>query len=155
MRRRVGAVAAVIGLVAAIGVTGSAVAAKKVAFSQTNLGAQISLKGTSFQAAYKVTSSVDASGAAVQVGKVSGTAFPLSGSDTTTAYFADGVSKTKNTFRLGAPNAKGISSLTGSGKCVAGGTGVHKKEKCSYTFKGTYNTKTTITEVKGTGTETR
>jgi hypothetical protein len=155
MRRRVVAVAAVIGLVAAVGVTGSAVAAKTRAFTLTQLGAQIIQRGTSFQAVYKVTSSLDGSGASVQVGKVKGTAFPLSGSDTLTAYFANGVSKTLNTFKLGAPNAKGISSLTGTGKCIGGGTGVHKHEKCSYTFKGTYNTKTTITEVKATGTWTR
>jgi hypothetical protein len=36
-----------------------------------------------------------------------------------------------------------------------GGTGVHKKEKCTYTFKGTYNTKTTVANVKVTGTDTR
>jgi len=155
MRRRVGAVAAVIGLVAAVGVTGSAVAAKTRAFTLTQLGAQIIQRGTSFQAVYKVTSSLDGSGASVQVGKVKGTAFPLSGSDTTTTYFANGVSKTKNTFTLGTPNAEGISALTGTGKCVGGGTGVHKHEQCTYTFKGTYNNLTTLTAVKATETDTR
>jgi hypothetical protein len=86
------------------------------------LGAHIIHRGTSFQAVYKVTSSLDGSGASVQVSNVKATDFPLSGSDTTTTYFANGVLKTKNTFTLGTPNAKGISSLTGTGKYVGGGT---------------------------------
>ncbi len=155
MRRRVGAVAAVIGLVAAVGVTGSAVAAKSRAVTLTQLGAHIIQRGTSFQAVYKVTSSLDGSGASVQVSNVKATDFPLSGSDTTTTYFANGVLVTKNTFTLSTPNAKGISSLTGTGKCAGGGTGVHKHEKCTYTFKGSYNNLTTLTAVKATGTDTR
>jgi hypothetical protein len=155
MRRRVAGAASLIGLVVAVGFAGSGAAATKHtrAFTQTDLGAQISVQGTSFQQAYKVTDSLDGSGASVQVGKVSGTAFPLSGSDTSTAYFANGVVKTKDTFKLAAPDAKGISAITGSGKCV-GGTGIHKAEKCSYTFTGTYDTKTTVAKVKATGTVT-
>jgi hypothetical protein len=41
------------------------------------------------------------------------------------------------------PNANDISTFIGSGKCV-GGTGVHKKQKCTYTFTGTAHTKTTV-----------
>jgi hypothetical protein len=52
------------------------------------------------------------------------------------AYFANGVSKSKETFKLGAANAQGISAITGSGKRISGGTSVHKNEKCSYTFTG-------------------
>ncbi len=144
-------------MVAAIGVTGSAMAAKTTktrAYTENLLGAQILSKGTAFQSVYKVTGS-NGNGAAVQVGNVKGTTFPISGSDRTTTYYANGASKTVDTWKLGAPNSKGISSLTGSGKCVAGGTGVHKNEKCSYTFKGTYNTTSTVTALKLTGTETR
>lgn len=52
------------------------------------------------------------------------------------AYFANGVSKSNETFKLGAANAQGISAITGSGKRISGGTSVHKNEKCSYTFTG-------------------
>jgi hypothetical protein len=44
--------------------------------------------------------------------------------------------------------------LTGTGKCV-GGTGVHKNQKCTYTFTGTRNSTTTVYTVKVTGTYTR
>jgi hypothetical protein len=74
---------------------------------------------------------------------------------TGTTYFADGVVKTKVTYTVGKPNAKGISVVTGSGKCLPGGTGVHKHETCSLTMRGTFDTKTTITSVKTTGIKTR
>jgi hypothetical protein len=156
MRRRVAGMATLVGLVVAVSFASAGAAATKHAraFTQTDLGAQISMNGTSFQTAYKVTDSLDGSGASVQTGKVSGTAFPLSGSDSDIAYFANGVGRTKDTFKLGTPDANGISAITGHGKCV-GGTGIHKTEKCSYSFTGTYNTKTTIAKVKVTGTVTR
>jgi hypothetical protein len=50
----------------------------------------------------------------------------------------DGVRITKDTFTLGSPHTNGIGTITGSGKC-AGGTGVHQREKCTYTFRGTAN----------------
>jgi len=83
-----------------------------------------------------------------------GTSFPISGTNTATTYFANGVSKQTEKYVLSAPSASGVIAYTGSGKCV-GGTGVHKKEKCTYTFTGTYNTKTTLDKAKITGTDTR
>jgi hypothetical protein len=158
MRRALVGAVGMIGLVIVTGFSAYAVAAPKGptkrAFTQTDLGAQISAKGNSFVSVYKVVSSLDGTGASIQDGSVTGTAFPLSGTDTTTTYFANGVGKSKDKYKLGALNAKGISTITGSGKCV-GGTGVHKKEKCTYTFTGTYNTKTTVANVKVTGTNTR
>jgi hypothetical protein len=148
----------VIGLVIAAGVSAYAVAAPKGpvkrAFTQTDVGAQISAKGKSFVSVYKVVSNLDGTCAAIQYGSVTGTAFPLSGTDTTTTYCANGVSKSKDKYKLSALNANGISTITGSGKCVSG-TGVHKSERCTYTVKGTYNTKTTVADVKVTGTDTR
>lgn len=152
-----GVVAGAMGLVVALGVTGSAVAAKKPkkrAFTQTDLGAQIFGSGTSFQSAYKVKDSLEGNGASVQVGTVSSaTTFPLSGTSKTTTYFANGVARSQDTFTLSAPTAN-ISTITGTGKCL-GGTGVHKKEKCSYSFTGTYNTMTTVTTVTAKGTDTQ
>jgi hypothetical protein len=155
MRRRFGAPTAVIGLVVAAAAVGSAVAAKTrtIHFTETSLGAQILSRGSYSESAFKITSSVDGNGAGVSVRRINGTAFPVRGSDTTTTYFANGVSTGKDTWTVGVPNAKGISVITGSGKCT-GGTGYHKRVKCSYTLKGTYDTKTTITAVKLTGTKT-
>ena len=68
MRRRVAAVAAVaavIGLVGAVGLSSAAAATKTRAFTETDLGAQISLQGNSFESVYKVTNSLAGSGASV------------------------------------------------------------------------------------------
>lgn len=158
MRRRIAAGVVLIGLVVVAGLSATAVAAPKKAtkhrLTETLLGAQISTKGASSESVYKVHSSLDGTGAGIQDVTVTGTSFPLSGKDTFTTYFADGVAKTKDTFKLGALDVNGISAITGSGKC-AGGTGIHKKEKCKYTFTGTYNTKTTVALVKVTGSDTR
>jgi hypothetical protein len=123
----------------------------KHAATATILGAVISEEGTSFESVHKVTSSVDGTGAGIEDGSITGTTPTLSGNGTITDYFADGVLKAKETFRLGAPNASGIAAITGSGKCV-GGTRVHRNQKCTYTFTGTENVKTLIIKVKITGT---
>ncbi len=44
-------------------------------------------------------------------------------------------------FKVGKPNAKGIVAITGTGHSLSG-TGVYKHVKETYSFKGTYNTKT-------------
>jgi hypothetical protein len=85
---------------------------------------------------------------------VAGTTFPLNGSDNVRTYFADGVRITTDKFTLAPPHTDGIGAITGSGKC-AGGTGVHQKERCTYTFTGTYDLQTNIVKVKITGTDTR
>jgi hypothetical protein len=154
MRRAVVAVAGTIGLVIVTGLSAYAVAAPKGptkrALSQTLTGATISAN----ESALKVVSSLDGTGAALQHVSVTGKTFPLSGKLTETIYFADGVAKAKGTFKLSALDANAISTITGSGKCVSG-TRVHKAEKCTFTFTGTYNSKTTITKVKVIGTDTR
>lgn len=156
MGKRAIGLAGVLGLVVAVGVAGSGFAASqhKRTLTDTAVGAAIILHGTSFQTVYKQTTNLDGNGASVQTGTTSGTAFPLSGTDTDIAYYANGVSKTADKFKLSAPNAQGISTIAGSGKCV-GGTGIHQHEKCSYTFTGTYDIKTTVTKVKATGTDSR
>jgi hypothetical protein len=158
MRRALVAAVGMIGLVIAAGFSAYAVAApkgpKKRAYTETVTGAQISLNGTAFENVFKATGHLDGTGAGIQVGSATGTAFPLSGTATDTSYFRDGVSKTKITVTLGAPDASGIETLTGSGKCV-GGTRVHKKEKCTFTFSGTANSKTNVFTVKVTGTDKR
>jgi hypothetical protein len=154
-------------LVGAVGVIGLVIVAEfsayalavpkgptKRAFTQTLVGAKISSKGRSSEYVYKTTDSLYGSGATVDDLSTTGAAFPLSGTATSRTYFASGVSISKSTFKIFAPNASGIVTSTGSGKCV-GGTGVHKNEKCKWTFRGTINLKTTIAKFKITGTYTR
>jgi hypothetical protein len=156
-RASVGAIG-VIGLFIVTGLSAYAVAAPKGPtkhrLTETLIGAQVSVKGSSSESVYKVNSSLDHAGAAIQDVTVTGTTFPLSGKDTFTTYYPNGVARSRDTFTLATLDANGISLITGSGKCL-GGTGVHKKEKCTYTFKGTYNSKTTVASVKVTGTDTR
>ena len=112
------------------------------------------MTGLSIVGTFKVTNPLNGTGAGIQDGSITGTNFPISGKSTVTDYFADGVQNLKETFTLGAPNANGISTLAGNGKCVSG-TGVHKKQKCTYTFTGTDNFNKNIFSVKVTGTYTR
>ena len=154
-RRSLAAAVGAIGLVAVVGVPASSLASKpnRHAYSETLLGKAIIVRGASFTNVYKVESSVNGTGAAVQLGKVIGHLAPLAGSSTTTIYFASGVSITTETFLL-LPTANAtIFRISGHGNC-ADGTRVHKTERCSYTFKGTLDTKTTLTKVKVTGTTT-
>jgi hypothetical protein len=161
MRRAFAAAIGVIGLVIATGFSAFAGAAApppkpatKRPFSETNVGAMISVNGSRFESVYRVKRSPDGGGAAIQDGTLTGTTYPVNGTDTVRTYFADGVRLTRDTFTLGPPHTDGIGAITGSGKCV-GGTGVHESEKCTYTFAGTYDLATTVVKVTLTGTDTR
>jgi hypothetical protein len=164
MRRVSPVVAVVFAVLCGTGLATYAVAApsKKPAKHKTKTrkytevlnGAQLSGSGNTGVDLYQVKSSVDGSGAAVQHVTVAGSTFPLTGTDKVNAYFADGVSRTKDTFTLATPDANGNSALSGSGKCV-GGTRVHRHEKCHYTFTGTYNIKTLLVNATVHGTDTR
>jgi hypothetical protein len=70
-------------------------------------------------------------------------------------YTANGVVKGEEEFTLGATDANGMIPYTGSGKCVQGGTRVHKGEKCNYIFTGTLNPNTNVVTFNITGTTTR
>jgi hypothetical protein len=136
------------------GLPGASAAGTKKAFTQTLVGGQIAGSGVKTVNAYQVKDSVNGDGAAVQRNTVTGTTFPLPGTDTVDAYFTNGRQTTKDTYALGQPDANGIVAITGSGKCTSG-TGVHKGEKCSYTFTGTLDSKTSIVHVTVNGTYTR
>jgi hypothetical protein len=143
---------ALVGAAVVTGVTAvQGVAAATKHEKVVSVGAVISRNGNSFEAAYKLTSSLYGHGAAVQVGKLTGSAFPLHGSDTTTAYYAGGVAVTKDKFTVGVIDAAGIGKVTGTGHC-AGGTGIHKHQRCQYKLTGTYNSKTMISHVTAIGT---
>jgi hypothetical protein len=154
MRKALVGAVGMLGLVIVAGFSAYALAAPKGptkrSFTETYTGAQISTKGASSETVYKIVSSLDGTGAGIEDDSTTG----LGGTGTYTTYSANGVGKGTDTYKFSVPNASGISAFTGSGKC-AGGTGVHKKEKCTYTFTGTLNVKTNVGTYKITGTDTR
>jgi hypothetical protein len=152
---RVSAIAAVaaatLAMTAAAGVPATgAEAAKDKPFTETITGAQISQSGSTLVSVWSDKNSVEGDGAGVVRIMLNGNEATGSG----TQYWASGAAKFTETFTLGASGADGTIPYTGSGKCD-GGTGVHKKEKCSFTFDGSLNPTTNIFTSSVTGTLTR
>lgn len=116
-----------------------------------SVGVVLSRSGTAAVSLYNVHSSLYGNGAAVQNAKLLNSTFPIHGTDSTTTYYASGAAKTKDKFTLGVLNASGIGKITGTGKC-AGGTGIHKHQRCTYKLTGTYNSKTMVSHVTAKGT---
>jgi hypothetical protein len=157
---RVAAVAAVAtaGLVmtaasgAAAGSHGASAAPKKEKqWTQTGTGASITKDDGSILLVASVENSLDGDGATVAKITLNGNA----GTNTATRYTANGVGKFEEEFTLGATDASGMIPITGNGKCVRGGTGVNKGEKCSYTYTATLNPNTNVVSFNITGTTTR
>jgi hypothetical protein len=158
MRKATVAAVGTLGLLIAIGLSAYAAAARTGstthAFTGTVLGDVIMSKGTAFENAWKVTDSIHGTGAGWNQGSNSSTTLPLTGRATGAEYFADGVKRFKETYTIAAANASGIAVLTGSGKCIAGGTGAFKDRKCAFAEKGTLSVNTGIFDVKLKGTYT-
>jgi hypothetical protein len=154
MRRTSFLVIATVALVAGSGLSAQALAAQPGAKSRPLKilfwGAHISTGDYVF----KAVSSLDGTGAAVAKFRISSRAGSLTGTSETTIYFRDGVSKQRGSFKQAAPSANGIIKVTGTGRC-AGGTGIHSRERCSYTIAGTYNAKTNQNNLKVSGRDTR
>lgn len=129
----------------------SAAPKKEKEWTQTGTGASITKDDGSMILVASVENSLDGDGAAVANVTLNGS----NGTDTATRYNANGVLKGEEEFTLGAPDANGMIPITGSGKCVQGGTGVHKGKKCKYTFTGTLNSNTNVVNFNITGTTTR
>ena len=144
MRKKLFPIAGAIVLSAALVATAGAAKKKSFHFSDTITGAQISAT----QAVFKVHDSRLGNGAGVQTVTFSGSA----GTDKEITYYGNASAISKGSFTLGAPDANGISTVTGKGQDV-GGTGKLKGFKSTYTYSGTFNTKTLIYSVvlKGTG----
>lgn len=155
-RRAIGLAAAImVGLTVLPG--GYAVAARHLKgrhFTRTYVGTQISSNGNTSEAVYKVSDSLEGHGAAVVESTTTTTTFPIAGTAIHTTYFANGVSITKTSFTVSAPDANGISRVSGTGTCT-GGTGVYRKQACKYTVTGSANQKTGIATITHTGTITR
>jgi hypothetical protein len=124
-------------------------------FTEVAVGARISSSaGRRFEDVYRVKQSPDGGGAVIQDGQLDGSTYPVGGHDGTISFFRNGARTTKDTFTLGAPNTDGIGPVAGKGICT-GGTGFHKFETCTYTFKGSYSLTTGMMAITMTGTDTR
>jgi hypothetical protein len=154
MRRTSVVIIGVAAMLAISGLSASALAAQPGANSRPLKllfwGAHISTGDYVF----KAVSSLDGTGAAISQFKISSSGGSVTGTSVTTIYFRDGVSQQRSSFRQAAPSTNGIIKVTGSGRC-AGGTGVHRREKCSYKLTGTYNTKTNQNTLKVSGRDIR
>lgn len=116
-------------------------------FTETISGAKISAT----EAVFKVHRSGLGSGAAVQVLTLG----VLAGSDRETSYYGNASSESHGTFKLGTPDANGVSKLTGQGHETSG-TGKLTGIKSTYTYTGTFNINTMVFKAvaKGTGSTT-
>jgi hypothetical protein len=123
---------------------------RTVSWTQTSIGAQLKQPDGSLVHVASFKNSLDGEGALVGIVTPGGKGF----TDTDTRYQADGVLKAKETGTLGTP-AGGMVPFTGTGTCIAGGTGVHKHETCNYTFTGTLNPTTNEIDITSRGTSTR
>ena len=120
-------------------------------WTQTGIGSSITQSDGSMLIVASVENSLDKGGAVVAKVTLNGN----TGTNTATRYDTNGVGKYEEEFTLGATDASGMIPYTGSGKCVPGGTGVHKGEKCKYTYTGTLNPDTNVVNFNITGTTTR
>ena len=146
MRRQFFGVLAPMALMLAIAAPAAPAAAKRrVHFVDAAVGAQI----TATQAVFKVRDSVFGVGAGIQTVKLNGSR----GTDTTTTYYGNASATSKDAFTIGTPDANGNAKITGSGHDVAG-TGRARGLKSSYTFAGTFNTKSLVYRVTLKGTYT-
>jgi hypothetical protein len=138
-------------------VSGAAAAGKarhKRSFTAVAVGAQISAIGNRFETVYRVIRSPDGGGAGRQDSVLLGSTYPVTGNDTMTLFYADGVQRTSDTFTRAAPRTDGIGEISGKGTCTTG-SGLHKGEKCTYTITGTYDLNTGVTKLRFAGTFTR
>jgi hypothetical protein len=120
-------------------------------WTQSGTGSSISQDDGSFLIVASVKNSLDGDGAVVARTTLDGSA----GTNTATRYQANGVQKFRETFTLGAADANGLIPYQGSGECAGPGTGVHKHEKCNYSFTGTLNSATNVVNFDITGKTTR
>lgn len=144
MRKKLFPIVGATVIAAALIATAGAAKNKTFHFTDTITGAQISAT----QAVFKVHDARLGNGAGVQTVAFSGT----SGTDKEITYYGNASATSKGSFTLGTPDANGIATVTGKGHDV-GGTGKLKGFTSTYSYSGTFNTKTLVYTVvlKGTG----
>jgi hypothetical protein len=117
---------------------------KHIHFTDTIVGAGIGGN----RAVFSIHDSIHGNGAGTQTVTPSGSG----GSDTEIVYYGDATATSKGTFTLGAPDANGVASLSGSGHDVRG-TGKLRRLRSSFSYSGTLNTKTGAFRIILSGTE--
>src|SRR5262249_43732245 len=126
---------------------------KEHGFTENVIAVAINKDGS--QSVAKIQDSVDGPGAGTTTTASSSTSFPITGTDTSIGYFADGVQRSTDAFTIYKPNANGISRYTAHGKCT-GGTGIHKTVRCTFTETGTVDTNPGgVARIKVVGTYTK
>jgi hypothetical protein len=125
--------------------------ARSTEWTQSGTGVSINQGNGTYLTVAAVKNSIDGDGAVVANLTLNGS----TGTDTATRYQANGVQKFEETLTIGTADANGMIPYNGTGKCTGPGTGVHKNEKCSYTFTGTLNPATQVVDFNITGTTTR
>jgi hypothetical protein len=144
MRRAVVALVAIGSLVVAVAMS-EAASKKSIHYTVKITGAGISTTHSVFQ--FRDSHFGDGAGTQTVRVNASGTG----GSDSEISYYGNATLKSKGTFKLGKPNAQGIATLTGSGHDISG-TGRARGFTSTYTYTGTFNTKTGVYTVRLTGT---
>jgi hypothetical protein len=118
-------------------------------------GSRLSTTGNRFEDVFRIKRSPFGEGAVIRDAVVSGTRFPVSGTDTAITYDHGGRTVAHESFTLGTPSATGYGPITGTGTCKRrAGTGLHLDESCTYTFKGDYDLITGQVNLALTGTYT-
>ena len=154
MRRALVLSLSTIGSAAALAVPVAATAAPtSKSFTEVESGTRLSTNGNKYEDVYKVKTSPDGLGTVIRDSVLTGDTLPASGTDNAITYFADGRLQATESFTLGVPHVDGVGTITGTGKCTKGSL-VHRLETCNYTFAGTYDLLTGITQITLKGTET-
>ena len=126
---------------------------RKHVFTSIQTGNRLSTSGTRFEDTYRVKSSPFGEGSVIRDSGLSGSSFPATGTDTAKTYDRGGRTFAKESFTLNTPNIDGFGTITGKGTCTTG-TGTHLGETCTYTFHGTYDLITGVTNLALSGTYT-
>ena len=154
MRRGFVVSVSIVGSAAALALPVAASAAPTTkSFTEVESGTRLSTNGNKYEDVYKVKSSPDGLGTVIRDSVLTGDTFPASGTDTAITDYADGRLQATESFTLGVPHVDGIGTITGTGTCTKGSL-VHRLETCKYTFAGTYDLLTQITQITLKGTET-
>jgi hypothetical protein len=151
---------AVIAILGAVGTAclpataGAAKAINKRPFTEVLVGARLSTTGSRYEDVYRVKSSPDGGGAAIQDGELNGSSYPVSAQDRLIAFFRNGAQTTSDTYTIGPPSTDGIGAISGNGTCIFG-SGGHLKQTCTFTIKGDYDLNTSVVNLTLSGTYTR
>src|ERR1700722_18324683 len=122
-------------------------------FTEIEAGTRLSTNGNKYEDVYKVKSSPDGLGTVIRDSVLTGDTFPATGTDLAITNYADGRLQAKESFTLVVPHVDGVGAIAGTGTCIKGSL-VHRLETCNYTFAGTYDLLTGITQIRRRGTET-